>query len=105
MLLKQDYTEGDIVSFKLVNGDEILARVLNSNSESWTITKPLTVVPSEKGLGLVQSMLTMSLDDSVELQRSSVAMHTLTVAELGDHYILTTTGIQPVTRGSIITGA
>jgi hypothetical protein len=105
MLLKQDYTEGNIVSFKLVNGDEILARVLNSNSDSWTITKPLTVVPSEKGLGLVQSMLTMSLDDSVELQRSSVAMHTLTVAELGDHYILTTTGIQPVTRGSIITGA
>jgi len=105
MLLKHDYTEGNIVSFKLVNGDEILARVLNSNNDSWTITKPLTVVPSEKGLGLVQSMLTMSLDDSVELQRSAVAMHTLTVAELGDHYILTTTGIQPVTRGSIITGA
>ena len=104
MLIKQDYTEGNIVSFKLINGDEILARVLNTNSDSWTITKPLTVVPSEKGLGLVQSMLTMSLDDSVELQRSAVAMHTLTVAELGDHYILTTTGIQPVTRGSIITG-
>jgi hypothetical protein len=104
MLLKKDYTEGDVVSFKLVNSDEILARVLNSNNESWTITKPLTVVPNENGLGLVQSILTMSLDNSVELQRSAVAMHTLTVAELSDHYILTTTGIQPVTRGSIITG-
>jgi hypothetical protein len=105
MLLKKDYAEGDIVSFKLVNGDEILARVLETNSDSWVISKPLTMVPSAKGIGLVQAMMGMDVDNAVDLQRSCVMMHALVVKDLADHYILTTTGIDPVTRGGIITGA
>jgi hypothetical protein len=105
MLLKKDYADGDIVSFKLVNGDEILAQVLEVNSDSWTISKPLIMVPSAKGIGLVQAMLGMDVDTAVDLQRSCVMMHALVVKDLADHYILTTTGIEPVTRGGIITGA
>jgi len=104
MLLKKDYTDGDIVTFKLVNGDEILARVAGSNPDSWTVSKPLTIVPEEKGLGLLQSIMSMDIKNTVELHRSAVLMHTLTVKELADHYILNTTGIQPVTTGSVITG-
>jgi hypothetical protein len=105
MLLKPDYADGDIVCFKLVNGDEILARVVNTTDSGWTLSKPLNVVPSAQGIGLMQSMFGMDVEAAVELQRSAVMMHTPVVKELADHYILTTTGIQPVTRGSIITGA
>jgi hypothetical protein len=104
MLVKKDYTEGDIVCFKLVNGDEVLARVAGTTKEGWTISKPLNIVPGASGLGLMQSMFGMDLDATVELARSAVMMHTLVVKELAEHYILTTTGIQPVSRGSIITG-
>jgi hypothetical protein len=105
MLLKKDYAKGDVVTFKLVNGDEILARVVSTNDDSWIISKPLTLVSSEKGLGLVQSMMGMDIDNPVDLEHSAVMMHTTAVKELADHYIFTTTGIEPVTRGSIITGA
>jgi hypothetical protein len=104
MLLKPDYANGDIVCFKLVNGDEILARVENTTAGGWALSKPLNIIPSEQGIGLMQSMFGMDVEVAVELQRSAVMMHTPVVKELADHYILTTTGIQPVTRGSIITG-
>jgi len=105
MLVKPNYTTGDIVSFKLVNGDEILARVEGTTNQGWTLSKPLNVVPSSQGIGLMQSMMAMDIEHTVELFSSAVMMHTPVVKELSDHYILTTTGIQPVTRGSIITGA
>ena len=105
MLLKKDYAEGDIVSFKLVNGDEILAQVLETNSNSWIISKPLTMVPSAKGIGLVQAMMGMDVDVGVDLHRSAVMMHALVVEDLADHYTSTTTEVEPVTGGSIITGA
>ena len=44
MLLKPDYADGDIVCFKLVNGDEILARVLSTTNSGWNLSKPLNVV-------------------------------------------------------------
>jgi hypothetical protein len=105
MLVKPKYTAGDIVSFKLVNGDEILARVGGTTDQGWTISKPLNLVPGNQGIGLVQAMMAMDIDNTVELASSAVMMHTPVVKELADHYILTTTGIEPVTRGSIITGA
>jgi hypothetical protein len=104
MLLNKDYAQGDIVSFKLINGDEILAQVLETNSDSWTVSKPLTMVPSSKGIRLVQTMMGMDVEASVDLQRSCVIMHALVIKDLADHYTLTTTGIDPVTRGGIITG-
>jgi len=95
MLLKKNYAEGDVVTFKLVNGDEILARILATNTDSWTITKPLTLESREKGLGLLQTVMSMDINDPAELQKSSVMIHAATVKELADHYIRTTTETSP----------
>jgi hypothetical protein len=104
MLLKKDYTEGEVVTFKLVNGDEILARVVATDPDSWTVSKPLTIESREKGLGLLQTIMSMDMKDPVVLQKSSVMIHTATVNELANHYIKTTAEIQPVTTESTTTG-
>jgi len=96
MLLKKDYTEGEVVTFKLVNGDEILAQVVATDTDSWTVINPLTLESREKGLGLLQTVMSMNMKDHAVLQKSSVMIHTATVKELADHYIKTTAEIQPV---------
>ena len=103
MLVTKGYQEGDIVSFKLVNGDEIVARVISSTSDAFEISKPCTVMPSPQGMGLIQSLFTADADVNVTLQKQHVIMHAISIDTMQKHYIKTTTGIEPVTRGSIIT--
>ena len=103
MLLSKGYQDGDIVSFKLSTGDEIVARIISTDSDSFEISKPCTVMPSAQGMGLIQSLFTADADVNVRLQKQHVIMHAPSIDQMQKHYIKTTTGIEPVTRGSIIT--
>ena len=103
MLVSRGYQEGDIVSFKLINGDEIVARIVNSGTNGFEIAKPCTVMPSPQGMGLIQSLFTADADVNVVLNKDHVLMHAPSIDQMQKHYIKTTTGIEPVTRGGIIT--
>jgi len=103
VLVTNKYAKDDIVSFKLVNGDEIVGRIVDETSDNYTINKPCTVMPSQQGLGLIQSLFTGDLNKTVALEKKHVMMHAPTIRDVENHYIKTTTGIEPVTKGSIIT--
>ena len=96
MLLNKphEYTPGDIIAFKLVNGDEIVAKIVSNTSYGWNVAKPCTVVPSQKGLGLMQTMFSADINKDVTLKAEHVMMHSPVVKELETHYIQTTSGIQ-----------
>ena len=103
MLVTNKYEKDTIVSFKIVNGDEIVAKVVEETDDGYVITKPTTVMPSQQGLGLLQSLFTSDLNKSITLSKTHVMMHAPTVEDVRNHYIKTTTGIEPVTKGGIIT--
>lgn len=103
MLVSKGYDKDEIISFKLVNGDEIIARLVDQDDENFIIYKPCTIVPSQQGLGLVQSLFTGDLNNNISLDKSHVMMTALTIKDVQSHYIKTTTGIEPVTSGGIIT--
>lgn len=103
MLVSKGYTSGDIVSFKLITGDEIVARIAAVAPNGFEVSKPCTVMPSPQGMGLIQSLFTAEADVNVVLQKEHVIMHAPAIDAMQKHYIKTTTGIEPVTRGSIIT--
>ena len=103
MLISKGYQEGDIVSFKLVTGDEVVARIINAGANGFEIAKPCTVMPGPQGMGLIQSLFTADADVNVVLQKEHVIMHAPSIDQMQKHYIKTTTGIEPVTRGGIIT--
>jgi hypothetical protein len=103
MLEKQGYNKDSIVTFKLVNGDEIIAKVIEETANGFTVNKPCTIMPSQQGIGLIQSMFTSDLNKSIQLDKQHVMMHAPTTDDVKNHYIKTTTGIEPVTAGGIIT--
>jgi hypothetical protein len=103
MLVTNKYDQDDIVTFKIVNGDEIVAKIVEESDDAFTVIKPCTVMPSQQGLGLLQSLFTSDLNKSIRLEKRHVMMHAPTVKDVQNHYIKTTTGIEPVSAGSIIT--
>lgn len=103
LLNKSGYNSNDIVCFKMVNGDEIVAKVIENTTSGWKVSKPCTVVPSAQGIGLVQSLFTAELNTDVEIRGEHVMLHAPVIKQMESHYIQTTTGIQTVTKGPIIT--
>jgi hypothetical protein len=103
MMLSTGYKKDDIVCFKLVNGDEIVAKIVESNStHGWILQRPCTIIPSPQGLGLMQSLFAADINKNVELKSEHVMMHATVIKQLEDHYLQTITGIQTVSKGPII---
>jgi len=101
MLISKGYSAGDVVCFKIVNGDEVLATLSEETDSAYVIKKPCTVIPSQQGLGLLQTMISADINTTITLSKSHVIMHSPVVKDIENHYIHTTTGIQPVKNGII----
>lgn len=103
LVSKSKYEQGDIIAFKLVNGDEIVARLEAESETHFELDRPCTVVPSPQGIGLIQSLFTADAKTGISISKQHVLMHSPVIEQMKNHYIQTTTGIQPVTKGGIIT--
>ena len=51
MLLERNFVQGDVVSVKLVTNEEIVAKFLEQDTNTITITKPLVLSISVDGAG------------------------------------------------------
>lgn len=103
LISKSKYDKGDIVAFKLVNGDEIVAEIEGETDTHFELDRPTTVIPSQQGIGLVQSLFTADPKSGISISKQHILMHSPVIEQMRSHYIQTTTGIQPVTKGGIIT--
>ena len=95
--------EGDLATFKLSNGDEIVGRVESvSVIGDYEVTCPMSVVPSQKGVMLYPSLITAKDKPTVTLQKQHILMCALTTSELEAHYIQLTTGITTAPSGLVV---
>ncbi len=92
----------DIVSFKILNGDELVGSIVNNDNDHYVISRPMSVMPSQQGIGLMQSMFSVEPKTDFVLKKEHVMLHSKTADTIADHYRELTTGIKAVRRGSII---
>jgi hypothetical protein len=94
MLLQKLYEPTDVVSFKLVSGEEIVARFHEEEPTAFVVKKPLALIPGPNGgMGLAPAVFTVSPEDLIRLNKTAVAMHAKTVKEIAGQYIQQTTGL------------
>jgi len=103
MLINKKYSSGDIVCFKISNGDELVAKIVEETDTAYTVSRPCVLIPSQQGLGLMQALISADINTNITLNKSHVMMTAPVVTDIENHYIRTTTGIQPATKGGIIT--
>jgi hypothetical protein len=97
MLLNKSYNQGDVVTFKLITGEEVIACYQGETMAEFIVTKPVTLAPTPQGsLGMLPSMFSVELNTvNINLQRNAVAMSALTRKEVSDEYTRGTSGIKP----------
>ena len=84
-------------------GEEIVAKIVGVDADTYTLSKPVAVVPGQQGIQLMNSLFTADPEAEVTVNKSSVAMIAPVREDVGDSYLEATTGIKPV-RSKILMG-
>ena len=93
-----------VYTFKIANGDEIVAKITAEDDATYTVARPLTVVPSQQGIQMIFALFTADPDKSVTINKSQVSLIAISRDEVQDSYTEATTGIKPVRNSKILMG-
>jgi len=94
MLIEAPYKNGDTVSVKTVAGEEIVARLVDENGETLTVTKPMALTATQQGIGMVPFSFTVSPDSKLSLNKNTLVFIAKTDENTAKQYIESTTNIK-----------
>lgn len=92
MLINKGFSNGDIVSTKILNGDELIARFEEETLDTVKLTKPLAVTMGPQGLGLIPWIF-LGDDETVTIQRSHIFAMVISKKDAANQYRQSTTSI------------
>lgn len=94
---------GNTYTMRMGYGEEIVAKIVSIDGHTYTLSKPVAVVPGQQGIQLMNSLFTADPEAEVTVNISSIAMIAPVREDVGDSYLEATTGIKPV-RSKILMG-
>ena len=92
MLINKGFSNGDIISLKLINGDELIARFENETPDDVTVERPLAVTVGRDGLGMMPWVF-LGVTNKILLNKSHVFAMVPSQKDAADQYMQGTTGI------------
>ena len=85
---------GQVYTFKLNSGEELIAKVKQAGGEWIEVEDPHSIAPGPQGMGLVPSMFTSDHTAETLINTSSVAIYAKTEDSIKMKYIEAVTGIK-----------
>lgn len=93
MLVEAPYQNGDVITMKTSGGEEIIARLTIEENGILTVSKPMTAVVHEQGIGMLPYLMTVSPNTSVKINRSGLSVVAKTAKEIADEYTRQTSSL------------
>lgn len=92
MLIEKPIADGDIVSIKLSNGDEIITRIVTETNDEVKIDRPLAITMTAQGLGMIPWVF-LGDREKMSIKKSHIFVMVPSKKEAADQYMQGTTGI------------
>ena len=94
MLIEAPYKQNDTVTIKTAaGGDEIVARFVEEDGTTITITKPLALMATAEGIGLGPYTFTVDPQSKIKINKSAVVFIHKTEDRMAKQYVQSTTGL------------
>lgn len=95
MLLQKPVTKNDVVSIKLITGEEMIATYDSETDAVITVSKPSALGQGPQGVGIMPWMMSAQ-PERIELNKNTVIAMAATDEEIAKAYTQATTNIQLV---------
>lgn len=93
MLIDKGVCEGEVITFKLTSGEELVAKLVEDGAAYYKLSRPMVIGMGQQGPGLMPYLFTVHPDKDVKLNKSVVAMAEATDKQFADQFLQSTTGI------------
>jgi len=103
LTIQPPYKINDVVTIKLVSGEELIAKLTEINTDSFTVTRPLVfTINPQNGQAMIIPWL-MSVEPKeptpMTINKSATIVVTKTVKQIADNYTQATSGIVTAPAG------
>ncbi len=93
LITKTTIEPNTITTFKMVGGDEVIAKVVEISETAYTVSKPHVVLMSQQGFGLVPYVLTADPKLTFSMDKTHVIVASPTLEQVAKEYTKTTTNL------------
>lgn len=94
MLIDKGVSVGEVVTFKLTSGEELVAKLVEDGPVYYKLSRPMVIGMGQQGPGLMPYLFTVHPDKEVKLNKGVVAVAEATDKQFADQFIQSTTGIK-----------
>ena len=96
MLKENNFKKGEVVTIKLISGEELLGKFVEESKEELTVKSPSVLGADAKGgMGLFPWIISAK-NDTVSIKHSTIATTAETSKEIADNFTKATSDIQIV---------
>lgn len=92
----------NIITIKLVTGEEVVAKLKSTDDTSVTITKPVVIMMSPQGLAFGSFTPTMDSTEGLTLNKTAIMSVGLTLDKVAKEYTNATSSIKTPPKSSLI---
>ena len=96
MLIDKGVCAGEVITFKLTSGEELVAKLVEDGPVYYKLSRPMVIGMGEKGPGLMPYLFTVHPDKEVKLSKTTVTVAEATDTVFAKQFIESTSGIKLV---------
>lgn len=96
MIVRKGVEVGEVITFKLSSGEELMARLEDVNETQYVLAKPRVVGMSAQGPALMPFLFTADPDRTISINKATVLVAVPSDKEFATQYLTSTTGIKLV---------
>jgi len=93
MLIEKPPAINDVVTIKLTSGEELIATLVEENTNYIKVGKPRVLVNAAQGLGMSPYLFTVDPDRNVKISRTTIVVLEPTEKESASSYTKATSGL------------
>jgi hypothetical protein len=98
---KSKFGVNDVVTIKLISGEEALGKFVSEDMMSITLTRVLMIAMTGKGPAMAPILMTVDPDKDLTFNKSAITIITASDSEIAAQYTTQTTGIA-IPKGSMV---
>ena len=93
MLIDKGVCEGEVITFKLTSGEELVAKLVEDGPVYYKLSRPMVIGMGQQGPGLMPYLFTVSPNADIKLLKTTVTVAEATDEAFAKQFLESTTGI------------
>lgn len=94
MLIDKGAVPGEVITLKLNNGEELVAKLISEDNNYYKLSRPLVLSMGPQGIGMIPFLFTINPDKEIKIAKTGVLVIEVSDKQFADQYIQGTTGIK-----------